>query len=82
MVIPLYLAPNDFSIDSPFDYLILIGSGISLITGIIGLASRSDAEKRWTRYRELRDRLGHLGRHGPVLRAGHQALGAQRPSQG
>ncbi len=61
MVIPLYLAPNDFSIDSPFDYLILIGSGISLITGIIGLASRSDAEKRWTRYQELRDRLDAEG---------------------
>lgn len=57
MVIPLYLAPNDFEIDSPFDYLILVGSGISLITGIIGLATRSPAEKRWERYRQLRDRL-------------------------
>jgi len=56
-VVPLYLGPNDFRIDDPFDYFVIIGSGISVITGIINLASRSEAERRWTAYEELRDRL-------------------------
>lgn len=56
-VIPLYLAPNDFEIDDPFDYFVIIGSGISIISGLISLATRSDAERRWQAYRDLRDRL-------------------------
>lgn len=56
-VIPLYLAPNDFEIDDPFDYFVIIGSGISIISGLISLATRSDAERRWQAYQELRDRL-------------------------
>lgn len=55
--IPLYLAPNDFRIVDPFDYFILIGSGISVLSGLISLLTRSDAERRWRAYRELRDRL-------------------------
>lgn len=56
--IPLYLAPNDFAFDSPFDYFVVIGSGISIISGLINLLSRTDAERRWQAYEELRDRLG------------------------
>lgn len=56
-VIPLYLAPNDFEIDDPFDYFVIIGSGISIISGLISLATRSDAERRWQAYKDLRDRL-------------------------
>lgn len=56
-VVPLYLGPNDFEIQSPFDYFVLIGSGISVISGIINLATRSEAEKRWNAYDELRGRL-------------------------
>lgn len=56
-VIPLYLGPNDFRFDEPFDYFVVIGSGISVITGIINLATRTDYERRWNAYQELRDRL-------------------------
>ncbi len=55
--IPLYLAPNDFSFDSPFDYFVVLGSGISIISGLINLLSRTNAERRWQAYEELRDRL-------------------------
>ncbi len=56
-VIPLFLGPNNFEVDDPFDYFVLIGSGISVISGIINLATRSDAERRWSAYQDLRDRL-------------------------
>ena len=56
-VIPIYLAPNDFALDDPFDYFVIIGSGISIISGIISLATRSSAERRWEAYEQLRDRL-------------------------
>jgi hypothetical protein len=59
--IPIYLAPNDFKIVDPFDYFILIGSGISALSGLISLLTRSDAERRWEAYRELRDRLVREG---------------------
>ena len=56
-VIPVYLAPNDFQFNSAFDYFVVIASGISVITGIINLATRTDYERRWNAYQELRDRL-------------------------
>lgn len=56
-VVPIYLAPNNFEITDPLDYFILIGAGVSLISGIITLASTSAAEQRWGAYQELRDRL-------------------------
>ena len=56
-VVPFYLGPNEFKVDDPFDYFVIIGSGISVITGIINLATRSNAERRWSAYEELRDRL-------------------------
>ncbi|MEO0325330.1 MAG: hypothetical protein AAF447_20400, partial [Myxococcota bacterium] len=52
-VLPVYLAPNDFNIDQPFDYFVIIGSAISVISGIVTLATPSDAERRWRGYREL-----------------------------
>lgn len=57
LVLPLYFIPRGFVFDSAFDYFVLIGAGISVITGVVGLASRSDAERRWSAYRELRTRL-------------------------
>ncbi|MFK8002278.1 MAG: hypothetical protein AB8H86_21965 [Polyangiales bacterium] len=57
LVLPVYFIPRGFVFDSAFDYFVLIGAGISVITGVVGLASRSDAERRWSAYRELRDRL-------------------------
>lgn len=59
--IPMYLAPNDFKIVDPFDYFILIGSGISVLSGVISLFTRSDAERRWDAYQDLRDRLVREG---------------------
>ncbi|HJL19056.1 MAG TPA: hypothetical protein RMH99_25560 [Sandaracinaceae bacterium LLY-WYZ-13_1] len=56
-VVPIYLAPNDFEIVDPLDYFILIGAGVSVVSGVITLASTSAAEQRWDAYRELRDRL-------------------------
>jgi len=56
-VVPIYLAPNNFEISNPLDYFILIGAGVSIISGIITLASSSAEEQRWDAYRQLRDRL-------------------------
>ena len=56
-VVPLYLGPNDFAITSPFDYFVLIGAGISIISGLINLLTRSEAERRWDAYEELDSRL-------------------------
>lgn len=55
-VVPIFAA-KDFSISDPLDYFVLIGAGVSLVSGIITLASTSGAEQRWTAYRALRDRL-------------------------
>ncbi|MFK7986665.1 MAG: hypothetical protein AB8I08_11625 [Sandaracinaceae bacterium] len=57
-IIPAYLAPNDFEIDSPIEALIFIGPAIAMVGGIITLASPSAAEQRWDAYREMRERLG------------------------
>jgi len=56
-VVPLYLAPNNFEISNPLDYFILIGAGVSLVSGVISLASSSSEEQRWSAYQALRDRL-------------------------
>lgn len=57
LVLPVYFIPRSFVFDSAFDYFVLIGAGISVITGVVGLASRSDAERRWSAYQDLRGRL-------------------------
>lgn len=55
-VIPLWFGPKNYEIE-PFDWFIIIGSAISVISGLINLLSRSEAERRWSAYSELRDRL-------------------------
>lgn len=55
-IVPLYLGPNDFEIDT-FGTFVLIGAGISVISGVINLLSRSEAERRWSAYQELSERL-------------------------
>ncbi len=57
LVIPVYFVPRDWSFSNPFDYLVLLSSGISVISGLIDLISRSDAERRWSAYQDLRARL-------------------------
>ncbi len=56
-VVPIYLVPSNFEIVDPVGYFILIGAGVSIVSGIITLASTSIAEQRWGAYQELRERL-------------------------
>jgi hypothetical protein len=56
-IIPIFLGPNDFSVGDPFDYFVLLGSGISVVTGVISLVTRSPAEKYWAAYGDLDQRL-------------------------
>jgi hypothetical protein len=56
-VIPIFLGPNEFDSADPFDYIIIVSSGISVISGIVSLATRSDAERRWSAYQDLRDQV-------------------------
>ncbi|RLB48941.1 MAG: hypothetical protein DRJ42_22145, partial [Deltaproteobacteria bacterium] len=55
-IIPLYLGPNDFEVDA-FGAFVIIGAGISVISGLISLFSRTEAERRWSGYEELLERL-------------------------
>lgn len=56
-IVPIYLAPNDFEVSDPLDYFVMIGAGVSIISGIITLVSTSAEEQRWQAYERLRDRL-------------------------
>jgi len=58
-VVPIFLGPNHFAISDPLDYFVLIDSGISIVSGLINLSTRSAAERRWSAYRDLRERLEH-----------------------
>jgi hypothetical protein len=60
-IIPIYLGPNNFEIVNTFDWFVLIGAGISTISGVITLLSTTEAERRWSAYEELRDRLEARG---------------------
>lgn len=55
-VVPIFAA-KEFAITDPLDYFVLIGAGVSIVSGIITLASSSAAEQRWSAYQELRERL-------------------------
>jgi hypothetical protein len=56
-VIPIFLRGDGFDSTNPFDYVVIVSSGISVISGLVNLATRTDAERRWDAYQELRDRL-------------------------
>lgn len=55
-VVPLYLGPNDFEVRQPIDVFVVIGAGISVVSGLISLVTPTDAERRWDAYSELRRR--------------------------
>lgn len=55
-IVPLYLGPNEFEVDT-FGTFVIIGASISVISGVINLLSRSEAERRWDAYEELSERL-------------------------
>jgi hypothetical protein len=56
-VIPIFLGPTNFTFTTPFDYFVLIGAGISVVSGVITLFSSNESERRQSAYHELRDRL-------------------------
>lgn len=56
-VVPVYLGPTNFAFSSAFDYFVLIGAAVSVTTGIITLFSVNESERRWSAYREMRERL-------------------------
>lgn len=51
-VIPLWFFPRDFEVKEPMDYFVLIGAGVSVLTGLIDVFQRSEAEQRWDAYAE------------------------------
>jgi hypothetical protein len=55
--IPLVVSADNLDKSDFYFYFVIIGSSLSLIGGIVTLATRSDAEKRWNAYQELRDNL-------------------------
>lgn len=55
--IPFYLGPRNFKLVDFLDYFILIGAGVSIASGIVTLFTRSDAERRWAAYVDLREGL-------------------------
>ncbi len=57
LVLPVYLGPNNFRVNSFLDYFVLVGASVSIISGIIGFAQRSEAERRWKAYKQLREDL-------------------------
>ncbi len=59
--IPAYLGPNDFALPSDLGWFVLIGAGISVVGGIVGLFTVTEAERRWSAYEQLRDRLERGG---------------------
>ncbi|MBZ0120246.1 MAG: hypothetical protein K8H88_24865 [Sandaracinaceae bacterium] len=56
-VIPAYLLPKDLSTFHPLEAFIFVGPAITLIAGIVTLATQSEAEQRWSAYRRLRQRF-------------------------
>ena len=56
-VVPLFLAPADYELVGPLSYFVVIGAGVSLVSGAITLLTPSQAERRWAAYETLRDRL-------------------------
>lgn len=55
--IPFYLGPRDFKFVDFLDYFVLIAASVSVVSGVITLLTRSDAERRWAGYVELREGL-------------------------
>ncbi len=56
-IVPIYLGPNGFEDIGTFGVFVIIGAGISVVSGVINLLSRSEAERRWAAYEELSTRL-------------------------
>jgi hypothetical protein len=86
-VVPIFFAERDFGDLQPLDYFVLIGAGVSVVSGIITLASTSSAEQRWSSYQELRERLRRERREeleasGERARVDEDELAAAPPPSG
>lgn len=55
-IIPIYLAPRDFKVDT-FGVFIMLGASVSIVSGLVTLLLPTDAEERWGAYQELNERL-------------------------
>jgi hypothetical protein len=55
-IIPIYLAPRDFEVDT-FGVFIILGASVSIVSGLVTLLLPSDAEDRWSAYEDLNKRL-------------------------
>lgn len=55
-VVPAYLAPKNFEIANPLEAFIFIGPAFALISGIITLANKTNLERRWDAYDQMRRR--------------------------
>jgi hypothetical protein len=55
--VPFYLAPRDFAVGEAVDFFVLIAVAYSIVSGIITLATRTEAERRWDAYEDLRARM-------------------------
>lgn len=55
--IPLFLYRDPHKFDRALDYFVVTGAGVSVLAGIVGLLTRTEAEKRWSAYEEFQDKL-------------------------
>ena len=56
VVVPLYLAPSDYDVDT-FGAFVILAAALSTITGVFGLFTRTEGERRWAAYEHLKRRL-------------------------
>jgi hypothetical protein len=56
-IVPIYIGPTGFDEIDPFGYIVLVLAGVSVVTGIINLFMRTEAERRWSAYETLVERL-------------------------
>lgn len=51
-ILPIYLLPNDYEVDV-FGAFVLIGAGVTMVSGLVDLIIPSEAERRWDAYKTL-----------------------------
>ncbi len=51
-ILPIYLGPNDYEVDT-FGAFVLIGAGVTVVSGLVDLIIPSEAERRWDAYKTL-----------------------------
>ncbi len=54
-ILPLLLDSDGFDRSNINNYVLLFGAGISVVRGVVSIANRSPAERRWSAYQQMRD---------------------------